>query len=208
MKRKGFTLIELLVVIAIIGILATFLIPAVLGALQDANITKMQANGKSIYTSVFREVSQGRDNWPDEPTYSTSVEWFEYLVDPTNATMEVSFDFFGGPGLKLAKSIDPNDFDEDNCAWSFVDSVGLKKDTVPLLVSRNYTAATIAATTGGSGSDFSSSVGETGNVGLVFNEDEVLVVRKGGAAERITEPDFKDSANLNPTDDTLDVVHP
>ena len=59
---------------------------------------------------------------------------------------------------------------------------------------------------GGDGADF---LGKNGLVAfLVSLEDEVLVVRKGGAAERITEPDFRDSANLNPTDDTLDVVQP
>ena len=108
----------------------------------------------------------------------------------------------------MAKTTDANEFDEDNCAWSFIDAVGLKKDTVPLLISRNYTATTIAATSAGRGSDFSGNVGETGNIGLVFNEDEVLVVRKGGASERISEPDFVDSANLNPTDDLLDVILP
>ena len=51
-RLKGFTLIELIVVIAIIAILATILVPSMLKFLQEARVTKLNANARMAYAAA------------------------------------------------------------------------------------------------------------------------------------------------------------
>ena len=52
MNRKGFTLIEILVVIAIIGILASFLVPKLMGKPDEARIIKVKNDMMVIETAL------------------------------------------------------------------------------------------------------------------------------------------------------------
>ena len=51
---KGFTLIELIVVIAVLGVLATLIIPKVVGVKSEAETKAMEANEKIIKNALER----------------------------------------------------------------------------------------------------------------------------------------------------------
>jgi len=51
---KGFTLIELIVVIAVLGVLATLIIPKVVGVKSEAETKAMQANERIIRNALER----------------------------------------------------------------------------------------------------------------------------------------------------------
>lgn len=54
-RRFGFTLAELIVVITILAILATVGFLALSGYTQDANVSAMKTNARSVYTAISAE---------------------------------------------------------------------------------------------------------------------------------------------------------
>lgn len=54
-RKRGFTIVELMIVIVIIGILVAIIVPAVTSAIDKANLTKLQAEVKSMNTQLLIE---------------------------------------------------------------------------------------------------------------------------------------------------------
>jgi general secretion pathway protein G len=51
-RQRGFTLVEIMVVIVILGLLATLVVPNVLGMGDEAKLTKAQTDVKAIYDAA------------------------------------------------------------------------------------------------------------------------------------------------------------
>jgi prepilin-type N-terminal cleavage/methylation domain-containing protein len=77
-RRAGFTLIELLAVILIIGVLATFLLPKIPEAIDQAKVTGCQANLREIYKGLL---SYEIDHKRLPRKENTGVRFFAVLID-------------------------------------------------------------------------------------------------------------------------------
>ncbi len=77
MKRKGFTLIELLVVMAIIAILAALLMPALIGAREQAVTVACLANMRHLGLAVAMYENENNDIIPE-------YQWMAYGHDFAN----------------------------------------------------------------------------------------------------------------------------
>ena len=78
--KAAFTLVELLIVMAIIGVLAGFLVPTVMTAMENAYRVECQSNLKQIATSVINYTTDYKGGIP--PTYieDTGLYWCNLLA--------------------------------------------------------------------------------------------------------------------------------
>ena len=70
-REQGFTLVEIMVVVVILGLLATLVVPNVLGYSEEARLTKAQTDTSSIYGTVTNYA-----------TKNSRVPTFEDLLEP------------------------------------------------------------------------------------------------------------------------------
>ena len=122
-RKEGFTLVELLVVIAIIGILASLMFPAISGAIESANSTKVANSGKAIATGIMaenmnREANNDSSIWPGEEfdyldksdatktapkSYNSADEYFDLLVENKIVEGISGYGPFAGAGVGTPK---------------------------------------------------------------------------------------------------------
>lgn len=158
-QKKGFTLVELLVVIAILGVLMASLVPNIMGAIAESQMTAMAANGKKIVDALIAKSIDGEDIWPhltekdglvtgeSDEVYGTawgsSTEYFKKLfaVDKqTSQDWETSsyldtklIECLWGNGVNPAA---PGSLSSANVAWTIVAGAsGI--DNIPALITRN-----------------------------------------------------------------------
>lgn len=144
-RKKAFTLIELLVVIAIIALLAAILAPAVTKALLRGQVTQTISNGRNLFVLLFSkqldnplglQTQSGSASWPTtEDSWSDSSAYFATLV--TNASFNLSYNFFVAPGIQVAE--DENDFITNlRNAWCIsLDVDDRFKASTPVLFTQN-----------------------------------------------------------------------
>lgn len=67
-NQKGFTLVELIVVIAILGILATLLVPRIMGNVNDAKKNKEISNARTIASEITTHNALAKSTEPEGTT--------------------------------------------------------------------------------------------------------------------------------------------
>ncbi|MFY9414997.1 MAG: type II secretion system protein, partial [Tepidanaerobacteraceae bacterium] len=101
---KGFTLIELIVVIAVLGVLATLIIPKVVGVQSEAETAAMEANEKIIRNALERYYLDNDEAYPEElddlveEGYLDEIP-YDYVYEPED----------DGYSLTLIKKTEPDE---------------------------------------------------------------------------------------------------
>ena len=100
-KKKGFTLVELIVVIVIIAILIAALAPAILGAINRANVVADEADCRSVMMAGS-VAGLGMAGGPDTPDADDIIAEFTGVSNVKSGTYTVYFNGAIAVGCSIA----------------------------------------------------------------------------------------------------------
>jgi hypothetical protein len=157
--RGGFSLGGLIAIILALALLSAVLFPAVSGSVRAANMTAVASRGKGIYVAVIganieREPLGLPPVWPSDESefnFTNSTDYFRYMYDEVRVGQTnwsprlLGFDYsrLAGAGVPQWKK---GPLTADCNIWTIAKNVrdGMD-DFLPLLVTRNIDAASLAA---------------------------------------------------------------
>jgi len=91
--EKGFTLIELIVVIAVLGVLATLIVPRVIGVQDSAKKAADDANEKIIRNALERYYVDNNETYPDDLEDLVDDGYLDEIPDKASGGKWVITDF-------------------------------------------------------------------------------------------------------------------
>ena len=169
-SASGLTLVELIVVVAVLFVLASALIPCSSNAPMQANMTAVGTRGRDIYVAITRANAERvplglpplwpRDFDPAVDTnrealagldFDTSTAYFKWLIDEPHLDTPrwsphvagVDYSKFAGAGVHVCTT---KNLTADQNLWTVAKNVRPDMDDiVPVLVTRNIDASSLAA---------------------------------------------------------------
>jgi len=204
-SASGFTLVELIVVVIVLFGLASVLIPCTSNAPLQANMTAVGTRGRDIYVAIEganteREALGLPPIWPRDfdaavdtnaeelarLDFKNSTDYFRWLHDAnlgntTNGSHRAEgFNYFKLAGAGVPKCADGQPLSAANNMWIVAKNVRPDMgDIVPVLVTRNIDASSLAASM--TDRDFKKTMRFDPTWGKPFSDKGFVLVRKGGA---------------------------
>lgn len=212
-NRQGFTLIEMLVVIAIIALLAAILVPAVTGALENANRTRALSNGISIFKQVMAadldNVLHATENyWPDGETITdtagngtTSTQYFAWLMEEDREVLKEDFSVFTATGIPAApdKAAFETNGDRYNTWVAVKDATKESPASMPFLITKNLQETKLVVPNDSFDAD------RIEPTGFPYKENAIVVIRVGGGGESLQKKALRWKI-LNPDEAENDIL--
>lgn len=197
----GFTLVELLVVTVVVGLAAFVFSSAVSQAIMGSPLTALGTRGKDIYVAITganseRELLGLSPLWPadgGEFDFTNSTDYFRYLFEeerfgtPEWAPFVAGFDYskLAGSGVPICTN---NRLTAACNAWTIAKNVGADTDeTIPVLVTRNVDASSLASPMTVTNSQWTLRYGITREA--PFRDKGLVLIQKNGAIFRARDRD-------------------
>ncbi len=122
-RRQGFTLIEMLIVIVVIAILATLVIPRLMGAARKAKETQLRGNLKQIRDAIER-FEANMAAWPPALTDIMAADGSAISADFDGNGGSVDRAAYDGPYLVTGDGNLPKDPFTGAADWTYDNTTG------------------------------------------------------------------------------------